>query len=71
MTLVAYQRAAAHVSRCPQCETEVNQQRAARPWLRMAKERALVEAALDRIEAFLVARLGAPAGAAPAAGSPR
>ncbi|HEY8873990.1 MAG TPA: hypothetical protein VIM52_13235 [Stellaceae bacterium] len=43
----------------------------ARPWLRMAKERALVEAALDRIEAFLVARLGAPAGAAPAAGSPR
>ena len=42
-----------------------------RPWLRMAKERALVEAALYRIEALLVARLGAPAGAAPAAGSPR
>jgi hypothetical protein len=43
----------------------------ARPWLRMAKERALVEAALNRIEVLLVARLGAPASAAPAAGSPR
>ena len=43
----------------------------ARPWLRMAKERALVEAALYRIEALLVARLGAPATAAPATGSPR
>jgi hypothetical protein len=43
----------------------------ARPWLRMAKERALVEAALYRIEALLVARLGTPASAAPAAGSPR
>jgi hypothetical protein len=39
---------------------------AARPWLRMAKERALVEAALYRIEALLVARLGAPAAATPA-----
>lgn len=48
----------------------------ARPWLRMAKQRALVETALHRIEALLVARLGAPATATPATapagpGSPR
>jgi hypothetical protein len=48
----------------------------ARPWLRMAKERVAVDAALYRIEALLVARLGAPATAAPATapagpGSPR
>ncbi len=34
---------------------------AARPWLRMAKERLAVETALSRIEALLVAGLGAPA----------
>ena len=36
MPLVAYQRAAAHVSRCPQCDDEVNQQIVARSWLRAA-----------------------------------
>ncbi len=44
---------------------------AARPWLRMAKERLAVEAALRRIEALLVARLGAPANAPAGAGPPR
>jgi hypothetical protein len=46
---------------------------AAGPWLAMAKQRLAVEAALQRIETLLAARLGAPA-TAPAtapAGSPR
>jgi hypothetical protein len=43
---------------------------AASPWLRMARERLAAEAALSRIEALLVARLGRPAGA-PGAGSSR
>jgi hypothetical protein len=34
---------------------------AARPWLRMAKERLAAEAALQKIEALLAARLGTPA----------
>ena len=42
-----------------------------RPWLRMAKERLAAEAALQRIEALLVARLGAPGNAPAGAGSPR
>lgn len=44
---------------------------AARPWLRMAKERLAVEAALQRIEALLVARLGSPSNASAGAGPPR
>ena len=44
---------------------------AARPWLRMAKERLAVEAALQRIEALLVARLGTAANAAASSGPPR
>ena len=34
MSVVAFQRAAAHVARCPQCDGEVDQQLAARAWLR-------------------------------------
>jgi len=37
----------------------------ARPWLRMAKERLAAEAALQKIEALLVARLGAPGSGLP------
>jgi hypothetical protein len=44
---------------------------AARPWLRMAKERLAAEAALQRIEALLVARLGNPANAQAGSGPPR
>jgi hypothetical protein len=44
---------------------------AARPWLRMAKERLAAEAALQRIEALLVARLGNPANAQTGSGPPR
>jgi len=43
----------------------------ARPWLRMAKERIAVEAALQRIEALLAARLGSAANAAAGSGPPR
>lgn len=43
---------------------------AAGPWLRMAKQRLAVEAALHRIEALLVARLGTSQ-SSPGAGSPR
>jgi hypothetical protein len=41
------------------------------PWLRMAKERLAAEAALQRIEALLVARLGTPANAPAGSGPPR
>lgn len=44
---------------------------AARPWLRMAKERLAVEAALNRIEAVLATRLGAPPSAPADSGSAR
>jgi len=42
-----------------------------RPWLRMAKERLAAEAALQQIEALLVARLGTPANPPAGAGPPR
>jgi len=41
-----------------------------RPWLRMAKERLAAEAALQRIEALLVARLGTPLNAPAGSGPP-
>ena len=44
---------------------------AARPWLRMAKERLAAEAALQRIEALLVTRLGTPATPPTGSGAPR
>ena len=44
---------------------------AARPWLRMAKGRLEAEAALQRIEALLVARLGTPANAPTGSGPSR
>jgi hypothetical protein len=44
---------------------------AARPWLRMAKERLAVKAALNRIESVLVTRLGAPPAAPADSGSAR
>jgi len=40
-------------------------------WLRMAKERLAAEAALQQIEALLVARLGTPANASSGTGPPR
>ena len=55
MPLVAYQRAAAHVSRCPQCECEVNQQVAARSWLRAAGAPAMPPSLLDSLKSIPVA----------------
>jgi anti-sigma factor RsiW len=55
MPMVAYQRAAAHVSRCPQCEHEVNQQMAARAWLRSACAPAMPPSLLDSLKSIPVA----------------
>ena len=55
MPLVAYQRAAAHVSRCPQCECEVNQQIAARSWLRAAAAPSMPPSLLDSLKSIPVA----------------
>ena len=55
MPLVAYQRAAAHVSRCPQCDAEVNQQIVARSWLRAAGSPAMPTSLLDTLKSIPVA----------------
>lgn len=55
MPLVAYQRAAAHVARCPQCECEVNQQVVARSWLRAAGSPAMPMSLLDSLKSIPVA----------------
>ncbi len=55
MPLVAYQRAAAHVSRCPECECEVNQQLAARSWLRAAGAPSMPSSLLDSLKSIPVA----------------
>jgi anti-sigma factor RsiW len=55
MTLVAYQRAAAHVARCPQCDNEVNQQVVARSWLRAAGSPAMPNSLLDTLKSIPVA----------------
>jgi hypothetical protein len=55
MPLVAYQRAAAHVARCPQCEAEVNQQVVARSWLRAAGAPAMPTSLLDSLKSIPVA----------------
>jgi anti-sigma factor RsiW len=55
MPLVAYQRAAAHVARCPQCEYEVNQQVAARSWLRSAGTPSMPPSLLDSLRSIPVA----------------
>lgn len=60
MPMVAYQRAAAHVWRCALCENEVNQQIAARSWLRAAGTPAMPTSLLDSLKSIPVA--------APAAG---
>jgi len=55
MPLVAYQRAAAHVARCPECECEVNQQVVARSWLRAAGSPAIPMSLLDSLKSIPVA----------------
>jgi anti-sigma factor RsiW len=55
MPLVAYQRAAAHIARCPECECEVNQQMAARSCLRSAQAPPMPPSLLDSLKSIPVA----------------
>lgn len=54
MSVVAFQRAAAHVARCPQCDGEVDQQIAARAWLRSAEVPAMPLSLLDSLRSIPV-----------------
>jgi len=54
MTMGAFQRAAAHVSRCPQCESEVSQQVLARSWLRAAGTPSMPTSLLDTLKSIPV-----------------
>jgi anti-sigma factor RsiW len=54
MTMGAFQRAAAHVSRCPQCESEVSQQVLARSWLRAAGAPSMPTSLLDTLKSIPV-----------------
>jgi|SwirhirootsSR3_FD_contig_61_1517745_length_901_multi_2_in_0_out_0_2 anti-sigma factor RsiW len=60
MPMVSFQRAAAHVARCPQCENEVNQQIAARSWLRSAEAPAMPLSLLDSLRSIPVAMPAEP-----------
>lgn len=62
MSMVAYQRAAAHLSRCPHCAAEVNEQAAAREFLRSAGAPRMPGALLDALRSIPVAAPGAHAG---------
>ncbi len=55
MSMVSYQRAAAHVARCPQCEGEVRAQTVARSWLRSAQAPAMPTSLLDSLRSIPVA----------------
>jgi anti-sigma factor RsiW len=69
MSVVAFQRAAAHVARCPQCNGEVDQQIAARSWLRSAEAPAMPLSLLDSLRSIPVAMPAEPTmdGATPSA----
>lgn len=54
MTMGAFQRAAAHVSRCDQCESEVSQQVVARSWLRAAGTPSMPTSLLDTLKSIPV-----------------
>ena len=55
MPMVSYQRAAAHVARCPQCDAEVRAQLVARSWLRSAEAPAMPTSLLDTLRSIPVA----------------
>ncbi len=67
MPLVGYQRAATHLARCPQCAGEVDQQLAARSFLRSAQSPAMPAGLLDSLRSIPVAvpRPSTQAGQAP------
>jgi len=52
MGMVAFQRAASHVERCPQCNAEVTEQIAARAWLRSASAPTIPLGLLDSLKSI-------------------
>ncbi len=78
MSMVAYQRAATHVARCPQCDAEVKAQMAARSRLRSASSPTMPGSLLDTLRSIPVALPSTPSeppagkrpGAAPGATHP-
>lgn len=61
MSLVSYQRAAAHLALCPQCDAEVRAQMTARSWLRAAQAPAMPSSLLDSLRSIPVALPATPA----------
>jgi anti-sigma factor RsiW len=55
MSMVSFQRAAAHVALCPQCDAEVRAQLTARSWLRSAQAPEMPTALLDTLRSIPVA----------------
>lgn len=60
MSLTAFQRAAAHIARCPDCATEVAEQTAARQQLRSAACPSIPSSLLDALRSIPVALPAAP-----------
>lgn len=60
MPMVSYQRAAAHVALCPQCDAEVRAQMTARSWLRAAQAPAMPSSLLDSLRSIPVALPATP-----------
>ena len=52
MGMVAFQRAASHVERCPQCNAEVTEQISARAWLRSASAPTIPLGLLDTLKSI-------------------
>ena len=58
MSMIAYQRAAAHLARCPHCAAEVDEQVAAREFLRSAGAPRMPGSLLDALRSIPVALPG-------------
>jgi len=61
MSMVSFQRAAAHVAHCPQCDAEVRAQTVARSWLRSAQAPPMPTSLLDTLRSIPVAMPSPPA----------
>lgn len=70
MPMVSYQRAAAHVARCPQCDAEVRAQVVARNWLRSAQAPSMPSGLLNTLRAIPVALPTTASGDRGSLGSP-
>lgn len=58
--MVAFQRAAAHVARCPRCAAEVSEQTSARDWLRSAQAPRMPGSLFDQLRSIPVALPASP-----------